>query len=193
MIIASTGFRTFVDPKGDLHEVLQTCREAKIMLLNPYREGASMRAKSILDPEVTPEHFSEQIKKSIDFLKALKATQKNIKLKLYGEPPFLKLSILGDYLWIKHYHPGQDVYGMPEYVFVHDQIPGSLYTPFYQYFLMRWDDPEIPAYHMDTDEIVYRDATGNEIKREKFDAVYESNGDRALAPDSHPSAEAFIT
>jgi hypothetical protein len=58
---------------------------------------------------------------------------------------------------------------------------------------MRWDDPEIPAYHMDTDEIVYKDATGNEIKREKFDAVYESNGDRALAPDSHPSAEAFIT
>lgn len=55
MIIGSTGFRTFVDPKGDLHTVIQQCREARIMLLNPDSEGAAARAKSILDPEITPE------------------------------------------------------------------------------------------------------------------------------------------
>jgi len=63
MIIGSTGFRTFVDPKGDLHGVLQNCRKARIMLLNPFSEGAKTRAKSILDPHVTPETFLEQIKK----------------------------------------------------------------------------------------------------------------------------------
>ncbi len=50
MVISSTGFRTFVDPRGDLHDVLHNCREAKIMLLNPYSHGASARAQSILDP-----------------------------------------------------------------------------------------------------------------------------------------------
>ncbi len=39
MIIGSTGLRTFVDPKGDLHQVLQNCRNAKIMLLNPFSEN----------------------------------------------------------------------------------------------------------------------------------------------------------
>lgn len=168
LIISATGSRTFSDPQGDLHRILQNCREAKIMLLNPRSDGASARAKSLLDPNVTPELFNEQIRRSIDFLKELKALQKNITLKLYDDPPFLKLAILGDYLWMKHYHPGLDVQSMPEYVFKHDQNPGTLYTPFYQYFLMRWRDSSIPEYDLDTDELIYRDTTGNEIRRERL-------------------------
>ena len=179
MIISSTGFRTFVDPKGDLHEVLQGCREAKIMLLNPHCQGAKARAQSILDPDVTPENFRAQIRRSLEFLKGLKAVQKNIKLKLYADTPFLKLTILGDYLWMKHYHPGLDVYSMPEYVFEHEQNPGSLYTPMYQYFLARWEDFSIPEYDFETDELVYRDETRNERVREKFDEAQ---------PDSSSSA-----
>ena len=60
-----------------------------------------MRAKSILDPDITLERLAEQIKKSIDLLKGLKAAQKNIKLKLYDDAPSLKMAILGDYMWIK--------------------------------------------------------------------------------------------
>lgn len=168
MIIGSTGLRTFVDLKGDLHNVIQNCREAKIMLLNPYSEGARIRASSILDPDFTVEKFGEQAVKSIDFLKGLKAVQKNIKLKLYGAAPFLKLSTLGDYLWMKHYHPGIDAQAMPEYVFKHDQNPSSLYTYFYQYFLIRWNNTDIPEYDFDTDELVYRDIDGNEVRREFF-------------------------
>ena len=67
LVISSTGYRTFVDPKGDLHKVLQNCREAKIMLLNPHGVGARSRANSILDPNVTPENFNEQIKKASNF------------------------------------------------------------------------------------------------------------------------------
>jgi len=101
MIIGSTGFRTFVDPKGDLHQVVQNCRKARIMLLNPFSEGARARAKSIMDLHITPETFQEQIRKSIAFLKGLKDVNKEVKLKLYQDAPLLKLAILDDHIWIQ--------------------------------------------------------------------------------------------
>jgi len=141
------------------------------MLLDPLREGAVSRARSIPDPEVSPESFREQIVKSIDFLKGLKAAQKNIRLKLYQDMPLLKLAIFGDYACVRHYHTGLHVDDMPEYVFRHDHDPGSLYNPFYQYFLTRWSDPSIPEYELETDEIVYRDRAGNEVRRERFNEI----------------------
>jgi len=188
MIISSTGYRTFVDPRGDLHGVLRHCRGARIMLLNPRSEGAYARARSILDPGVTPETFSEQFKKSVDFLKGLRAG-KNIRLKLYDDTPFLKLAILGDHVWIKHYHPGLDVQSMPEYLFEHDQNLGGFYTTFYHYFLARWENPAIAEYDLETHELIYRDASGKEISREKTGTLYRPSNDRqtpreALFPHS---------
>jgi len=171
MIIGSTGFRTFVNPEGDLHNVMHNCREAKIMLLDPFGEVAVARAKSIQSADITPESFREQIIKSIEFLKGLKGMQKNIKLKLYQDIPLLKLAILGDYISVQHYHTGLDVRNMPEYIFHHGQNPGSLYTYFYQYFLTRWHDPNIPEYELDSNELIYRDNSGNEVRREKFNEI----------------------
>jgi hypothetical protein len=168
MVIGSTGLRTFVDPRGDLHQVLQNCRNAKIMLLNPFSEGARIRAKSIQDPHVTFETFGEQIKKSIGFLKDLKAIKKEVRLKLYHDVPLLKLAILDDYIWIQHYHAGLDVQRMPQYVFKHDRNLSSLYIPFYQYFVTRWNDPYVPEYDLESNELIHRDPDGNEIKREEF-------------------------
>ncbi len=168
MIIGSTGLRTFVDPKGDLHQVLQNCRNAKIMLLNPFSEGARARARSIRDSHVTPETFREQIKKSVLFLKALKAVKKEVKLKFYPDVPILKLAILDDHIWIQHYHAGLDVQQMPEYVFKHDQNLGSLYIPLYQFFMTRWNDPNVPEYDLESDELIYRNAAGNERRRGAF-------------------------
>lgn len=175
MFIGSTGFRTFVDPQGDLHQVIQNCREAKIMLLHPYSDGASARAKSILDPDVTSETYVEQVERSIGFLKRLKAIQKNVKLKLYHDTPLLKLAILGDYTWMQHYHVGLNVRSMPEYVFKHDQNTGSLYIPFYQYFLTRWNNPTMVEYDLDTDELITKDSVGNEL-RSKFEETVPSSG-----------------
>lgn len=168
MVIGSTGYSTFTDPKGDLHSAIRNCRGAKIMLLNPYSEGALIRSRSILDPDITLARFREQIYRSILFLKDLKAVQKDIRLKLYSEAPFLKLSISGDYLWLKQYDAGLDVRKMPEYVFRHNQDLGSLYGTFYQFFLRKWKDPEIPEYDFQTDELIYRTAPGNEERRERF-------------------------
>ena len=167
-IIGSTGFQTFANPEGDLYHVIQNCREAKIMLLDPISEGASARAKSLRVPGITPESLREQIIKSIDFLKRLKAVQKNIRLKLYSDVPLLKLAVLGDYIFVRHYHTGLDVRNTPEYVFKHDQNAGGLYTFFYDYFLTRWHDPAIPEYDLDTDELIYSDKRGNESRREWF-------------------------
>jgi hypothetical protein len=168
MVIGSTGARTFVNPDGDLHKVIGNCREAKIMLLDPFGEGAVARSRSINASEITTNDFSDQIYSSMDFLKGLNAVHGNIRLKLYADPPLLKLAILGDYISVQHYHTGLDVRRMPEYIFHHGQNPGSLYTYFYQYFLARWNDPGIPEYALETDELIYRDSDGNEIRREKF-------------------------
>jgi hypothetical protein len=170
MIISSTGFRTFAAPTGDLHQVLRSCREAKIMLLDPLKDGVVARAKSLADPAITPEVLRDQIIRSIDFLKELKAHQKNIRLKLYHEVPLMKLAIFGDYLCLQHYPAGINVRKMPEYVFKHAK-DGNLFGLFYQYFVTRWLDAAIPEYDLDTDELVYRDRAGNEQKREQFNDV----------------------
>jgi hypothetical protein len=185
-VIGSTGFRSFTDPEGDLHQVMLNCRKAEIMLLNPFSEGARVRVESIHDPHITTESFHEQIKKSIIFLKELKAVKKEVKLKFYQDTPLLKLAILDDYIWVQHYHSGLDIQQMPEYVFKHDQNLDSLFIPFYQFFMAKWKDPSVPEYDLEGDMLVYRDISGNEIKREQFGDQKAKMSPRSI-PD-HPLA-----
>ncbi len=168
MILGSTGSRTFVDPAGDLHAALKHCHAAKIMLLDPYREGARARSLSLAEPGITPESFREQILRSIEHLRQLKSAQKSVQLKLYPEVPLFKIAIFGDYLSLQHYHPGQDIRKLPEMLFERDQKIGSLYLPLSEYFLARWLDPSLPEYDFETDELVRRDKTGNVVDRERF-------------------------
>lgn len=168
MVIGSTGYHTFVEPTGDLHTVIWKSLEAKIMLLNPYSEAARTRASALLDSAVTAEALGEQVEKSIELCKRLKAGQKSVCLKLYSDPPHVKLAILGESIWMQHYHTGLDVHRMPEYVFEQNHNDYGLYTYFYQYFTRRWESSEIPEYDLDTDELVYRERNGKEMRREKF-------------------------
>ncbi len=168
MIIGSTGYRTFVEPEGELHTVIWKSLESKIMLLNPYSAAARARASALSDSAVTPEALGEQVEKSIELCKRLKAGQKSVRLKLYSDPPHVKLAILGDFIWLQHYHTGLDVHTMPEYVFEQNYNDYGLYTLFYQYFTRRWESAEIPEYDLDTDELVYRESNGKEMRREKF-------------------------
>ncbi len=168
MVIGSTGYHTFVESDGDLHTVIWKSLEAKIMLLNPYSEAARIRASALLDSAVTPEALGEQVEKSIELFKRLKAGQKSVRLKLYSDPPHVKLAILGESIWLQHYHTGLDVHMMPEYVFEQNDNDYGLYTLFYHYFTRRWESSEIPEYDLDTDELVYREGNGNELRREKF-------------------------
>jgi hypothetical protein len=168
MILGSTGYNTFVDPNGDLHAVLWKCLEAKVMLLNPWSESARARVNAVLDPNMTHESLVEEIGRSIELCKQLRAGQKSIRLKLYADPPHVKLTILGHAIWLQHYHTGLDIHSMPEYLFLQNHNDYGLYTLFYQYFTKRWDSPDIPEYDLGTDELVYRGSNGAEIRREAF-------------------------
>jgi len=168
VVIGSTGYGTFVDQDGDLYTVLEQCMGAHILLVNPYGQEATSRIDAILHPHFTLEKFRKEVRESIALLKRLKATGKAVKLKLYSDPPLVKLAILGDYLWLKHYHTDLDVQTMPEYMFQHNLNDHGLYNLFYQYFIQRWDNLEIPEYDFETDELVYRGHNGNEVIRERF-------------------------
>lgn len=189
VVIGSTGYGTFVDQDGDLYTVLGKCLGAHILLVNPYSQEATNRIDAILHPHFTLEKFRKEVRESITLLKRLKATGKAVKLKLYSDPPLVKLAILGDYLWLKHYHTDLDVQTMPEYVFQHNLNDHGLYNLFYQYFLQRWDNPEIPEYDFETDELVYRGHNGDEIIRERFGMGEEAEDLRqepGLCPDLLP-------
>ena len=168
-VIGSSGHSTFVDQVGGLSSVLDKCLGARIMLVNPYSQEASARIQAINHPEFTLDTFREEIRQSIQLLKRLKAMGKAVKLKLYSDSPLMKLVILGDYLWLQHYHADLDVQTMPEYVLRHNRKDHGLYTLYAHYFVQRWESAEIPEYDLDTDELVYRGRTGNEIRRERFE------------------------
>ncbi|THJ21985.1 MAG: hypothetical protein CAF45_011015 [Nitrospira sp. CG24E] len=167
-IIGSSGHSTFVDQVGGLSSVLDKCLGARIMLVNPYSQEASARIGAISHPEFTLDTFREEIRQSIQLLKRLKAMGKAVKLKLYSDAPLIKLVVLGDYLWLQHYHADLDIQTMPEYVLQHNRKDHGLYTLYAHYFVQRWESAEIPEYDLDTDELVYRTRTGNEIRRERF-------------------------
>ncbi|MGQ0812165.1 MAG: hypothetical protein ACT4OO_13210 [Nitrospiraceae bacterium] len=168
MVIGSSGYSTFVDQVGDLSTVLGKCLGAKILLVNPYCQEASTRIRAIAHPDFTLENFREEVRQSIELLKRLKAIGKAVKLKLYSDPPLVKLVILGDYLWLQHYHTDLDVQTMPEYVLRHNLKDHGLYTLYYHYFVQRWESTEIPEYDLDTDELVYRGTNGSEVRRKWF-------------------------
>lgn len=138
------------------------------MLVNPFSQGASARIRAIADPLMSIEKYRAGVRQSIELLKRLQGVGKSVKLKLYSDPPLLKLVILGDYLWMQHYHTDLDIQEMPEYVLRHNANDHGLYTLCYQYFMQRWEQTDIPEYDLVTDELVYRDKNGREIRREQF-------------------------
>lgn len=174
MVIGSTGFQTFVEPTGDLHHALMNCRSARLMLLDPHGIGARVRARSLGMPEVTPDLFAEQVRMSIDFLRRLRDGRRDVRLKLYDDAPLLKLAILGDHVWVRHYHPRLGAESLPEYRLEIVHRPGGLYAVFYEYFLSRWRDPAIPELDLETEELIFRDPSGRELRRE----VYAQKKDR---------------
>lgn len=176
MVIGSSGYSTFVDQVGDLSSVLDRCLGAQILLVNPYSQEASTRISAIGHRDHTLSVFRDEVRQSIELLKRLKAMGKAVKLKLYSDPPLVKMVVLGDYLWLQHYHADLDVQTMPEYVLRHNRKDHGLYTLYTHYFMQRWQSAEIPEYDLETDELVYRKG-GNEIRRERFATV---DGEMAL-------------
>jgi hypothetical protein len=188
MVIGSSGYSTLVDQVGDLSSVLDKCLGAKILLVNPFSPEAATRIEAIGHPEYQLATFREEVRQSIEFLKRLKAMGKAIKLKLYSDPPLVKMVILGDYLWLQHYHADLDVQTMPEYVLRHNRKDHGFYTLYAHYFEQRWESAGVPEYDFETDELVYRTKTGGEIRRERYgiEPAFEEPGLVVESPDLTP-------
>jgi len=69
---------------------------------------------------------------------------------------------------VQHCHSGFAVREQPEFVFAlqHREPRHGLFVPFYMVFLNQWNDARHPEYDFDTNELVYRDASGKETGRE---------------------------
>jgi hypothetical protein len=181
LAIGVTGHGTVVGDKAELHALLETCLEAKLLLLNPFSEEAARRAQSLADPAISSIRFRKELQDTVALIKRYRASGKVIRLKLYSDRPHLRMVILGDYLWLQHYHTGLDVKWMPEYVFQHHLDHHGLYTLFYQYFTKRWENHDIPEYDFQTDELVYRSRNGTELRREPFEQQQPCS---SLLPDT---------
>lgn len=190
MIIGSTG-RSFSEPGGELHQILRGCGEARIMLLDPREYGALARSEEIADPEITPEVIREEIMMSIGFIKDLNKSQNRVKLKLYPEVPLLKLAIIGDYASVRHYHTGLNVRDMPEFVFQKTGQHGGLYLAFCRYFASRWQDPDIPEYDLESDELIYRDQLEYEVLREPYLGAESVSGEEQMSGEGRRSPFIF--
>ncbi len=191
MVIGSSGSGTVVDQVGDLSSVLDKCLDAKIMLVNPFSQDASARMQALAHPTYTLPAFREEVRQSIALLKRLKAIGKVVTLKLYADPPLVKLVILGDYLWLQHYHADLDVRTMPEYVLQRNCREHGLYTLYAHYFMQRWASADIPEYDLDTDELVYRNRAGQEVRREPFEVTAAPAAMPLMEPSLAATCEPF--
>lgn len=178
MAIGSSGYGTLTDQVGDLASVLERCTGAKILLVNPYSVAAQARIRAIADPDYTVEVFQDEVHRSIELLKRLRALGKSVRLKFYADPPLVKLVILGDYLWLQHYHPDLHIRTMPEYVLQHNPNDHGLYTFYYHYFIQRWSNSQMGDYDFDSDDVVYRDSQGRSDRRVPFGQEVESDAAR---------------
>lgn len=165
-ILTLTGHDIFVDERSLLREALQTAYEIRVMLVNPVGKGLRRRVDS-LPSDITLASVHKEIEASIACLAELRKAGKKVTLKFYEHEPFWKVIVLGDHVWVQHFHSGFEVRHQPEYVFAlqHHNPRLGLYVPFYTHFLDQWSQPCHPEYDFETNELVYRDEAGNECGR----------------------------
>ncbi len=165
-VLTLTGYDTFVDEASLLRAPLEGAYELRVMLVNPVGEALRRRADS-LPPDITVLSLQTEIEASIAFLANLRKRGTKVALKFYDQMPFWKVAVLGDHAWVQFCHAGFAVSEQPEYVFaLHERNPRlGLFVPFYVHALERWNEPVHPEYDFDRNELVHRDASGNETAR----------------------------
>ncbi len=177
-IMAITGYGTFSSENSDLQKTLELAYEIRVMLANPYGKGLVSRAQSLDDPEAMLQAYRQETEVSIAYLRKLAASGKKIKLKFYEEPPFWKLVVTGEYVWVQYCHDGHEVKTQPEYVFAlqHGNPQRGFFEPFYKHFLDQWNDLRHPEFNFETSELIYRNGDGNEIQRTAFPPQAKEGG-----------------
>src|SRR5712691_5135388 len=189
-VLTLTGYDTFVADDSLLRGVIEKAYEIRVMLVNPAGKALRERADS-LPPEITVLTLHTEIEAVIGYLSGLRKFGKKVKLKFYDGEPFWKLVVLGDYVWVQHCHSGFAVKQQPEFVFAlqHREPRHGLFVPFYMVFLNQWNDARHPEYDFDTNELVYRDASGKEVER-AFLGVPINGAAAPMSASQEPAAAA---
>ncbi len=166
-VLTLTGFDTFVEPDSLFHDVLDTAYEIRILLLDPRSAAASRHVEAISDQQVNLQSLHDEITTSIAYLTALHKAGKRVTLKFYEHEPLWKVVVVGDNVWVQHFHHGFEVKRQPEYVFaLQTSAPRQgFYVPFYTYFLDHWNERRHPVYDFETGELIYREDGDNETRR----------------------------
>jgi hypothetical protein len=176
-------------PKTPLRRVIEGLRD-RVMLVNPVGKRVE-HARRLSAPSTPLTLHEDRVDGRLSF--GLRKFGKKVKLRFYDEP-FWKLVALGDYVWVQHCHSGFSVRQQPEYVFALERREPrhGLYVPFYMTFLNQWNDARHPEYDFDTNELVYRDTSGKETRREILGVPIDGAATRLLSPEppAVPAAEA---
>jgi hypothetical protein len=167
LVLAMTGYDTFVAADSELGRIIGSCYEIRVLLLSPHSVGAAQRARSFADARAALHGHRRELRASIRYLKQLNCAGKKVRLRLYESAPFWKVVIVGEHAWIQYCHDGYEVKSQPEYVFAlrHDRPEQGLFPPFYMHVLNLWNDPGNAEYDLASDELVFRDTAGSEVRR----------------------------
>ena len=169
-IMSISGYDTFSSKNSALQKTLGLAYEIRVLLADPYGKGIASRAQALDDPEAMLHAYRQETEASVTYLRKLAVAGKKVRLKFYEEPPFWKLVVTGEYVWVQYCHDGHEIKLQPEYVFglQHDNPQRGFFEPFYKHFLDQWKDPRHSEFNFDTSELVYRNEDGNEIQRMAF-------------------------
>jgi len=187
-VLAVTGYDTFVAADSHLGRIIGNCYEIRVLLLSPHSAGAAQRANAFTDPQRALAAHREELTASIQYLRQLSACGKRISLKLYEAPPFWKIVIVGDHAWIQYCHAGYEVRTQPEFVFAlrRDRPEQGFFPPFYMHLLNLWNDPRNAQYDFATDQLVFRDSSGNEMRRVAYPSMQSHAASaRGSMPPAH--------
>lgn len=181
-VMSVTGYDTFVSERRQLCRVIEHSYELRVMLMNPYGPGAMRRVASLGDPSPLLDTYCRETAATLERLAGLAAAGKQVTLKFYDDPPFWNLIVTGEHVWVQYCHDGHELKSQPEYVFAlhRDKPAQGLFSAFYVHFLNHWNDPRHPEYDFSAQELVYRDARGNETRRLPFPPQPTDNGVPAL-------------
>ena len=170
LILSVTGFHTFADEDAPFGDLVNHCYETRVLLLNPFSEGARSRIRSLPDPVEADALYRKEIGASIARLKALHESGRRVSLKLYDRAPFWSIVVAGDQAWVRYCHDGYPLRTQPDYVFAlrPDEPTQGLFPAFCMYALNQWNDPAHAEYDFATGELVRRTAEGEETGREAF-------------------------
>jgi hypothetical protein len=179
-ILSVTGSEVF-DSDNWVRHLLDSCCEVRVLLMDPEGRGAYERTRLSLNPEAVRNGYRREIEETLAQLAKLARAGKRVSIKFYDTVPFWKMVVAGDFVQVQYCY-GTVMSKWPEYIFaLRKDHPGQgLFTPFYVSFLQQWQNQQVPEYDFETQQLVFRNVVGEEIRRELFNV----EADRKQIADS---------